>query len=327
MNARLRIILAFVMMMTWNLTTPIQAQRFLIPSDTLHNTKVIVGFGASSAIYAGFSYGLYTVWYKDFVTNHFQFFNDFNEWKQMDKFGHIQSAYFQTKICYQGAKWAGMDNKNSLLTGALYSTLFQTTIEVMDGFSPKWGFSWWDMAANTIGTSVFLTQQHFWKEQKILIKISSWPSKYPDTEILSSNSMSTYSLRERGQVLYGEGFLTRYLKDYNAQIYWLSFNPRSLLNPNTSILKWLNLAIGFGADNLYGGFTNEWQEGSDKFFLDPEAYPRIRRFYLSMDVDFEKIRTRSPFLKSMLSVFNIFKMPAPTIGVDSNGVITFYLFR
>ena len=46
-----------------------------------------------------------------------------------------------------------------------------------------------------------------------------------------------------------------------------------------------------------------------------------RQFYLSLDVDLTKIETKSHFLKTLFSVFNTIKIPAPTLQYDDfNGV-------
>ena len=122
-----------------------------------------------------FSVGLYNSWYKKHNTGSFHLFNDWNEWKHMDKFGHVYTAYFQSVLCYKGAKWTGLSNKKSMLTGMLCGGLFQTTIEIMDGFSDKWGFSFPDFGANMLGLGIFAAQQHWWNEQRIYLKVSSIP--------------------------------------------------------------------------------------------------------------------------------------------------------
>ena len=47
-----------------------------------------------------------------------------------------------------------------------------TTVEVFDGFSSEWGFSWGDMLANTTGTTLYISQELLWKEQRIVPKFS-----------------------------------------------------------------------------------------------------------------------------------------------------------
>ena len=70
-----------------------------------------------------------------------------------------------------------------------------TCIEVMDGFSKGWGFSWGDEMANAFGTALAVAQNAYWDRQKIQIKFSyasSGLAKYnpallgkkPSTQIL-----------------------------------------------------------------------------------------------------------------------------------------------
>ena len=50
-----------------------------------------------------------------------------------------------------------------------------------------------------------------------------------------------------------------------------------------------------------------------------KEYPRTRQWYLSPDIDFRKIKTKSPFLKTVFSVLNIFKIPAPALEYNTTG--------
>jgi hypothetical protein len=52
-----------------------------------------------------------------------------------------------------------------------------------------------------------------------------------------------------------------------------------------------------------------------------------RQFYLSFDVDLTKIQTKSHFLKTLFSVFNTIKVPAPTLQYDDfNGVKAHFIY-
>ena len=52
-----------------------------------------------------------------------------------------------------------------------------------------------------------------------------------------------------------------------------------------------------------------------------------RQFYLSFDIDLTKIETKSHFLKSLFSVFNTLKIPAPTLQYDDfNGVKAHFIY-
>ncbi len=303
------------------------SQSFFEPSDTLHNKRFNTALIISAATYTGFSFGLYNIWYKKYNQEAFHFFNDWGEWEHMDKAGHFHTAYFQGVLCYKGARWTGLNKKKSLLTGIVCGTLFQSTIEVMDGFSSNWGFSVTDMAANLSGTAAFALQQYYWDDQRIQIKVSSIPASYPDSPILSTDQNASTTLSKRADVLFGKNYFERFLKDYNAQTYWASVNVHSFLPDGNRWPRWLNVAFGYGAQNMYGGFNNIWSENERHFQLNAIEYPRYRQFYIGFDLDLPKLHPKNPFLKTICSMFNIFKIPSPALEVNTIGQIKFHFFR
>ena len=294
------------------------------PSPTFNKGRFNRALTISAATYTGFSTGLYLTWYKQYPTERFHLFNDMGEWKQVDKVGHIYTAYLQGVLCYKGAKWTGLSEGQSILTGVLCGSLFQTTIEVMDGFSSNWGFSLGDFGANIIGTSSYAFQQKYWGEQRILLKESSSSSSYSRDPILSVSGEASSSLHNRTNSLFGTNFFENYLKDYNSQTYWASFNISSFLPSDNNIPKWLNVAVGYGAQGLYGGFENQWEEDNQRYELD---LPRYRQYYLSLDIDLSRIDTDNYFLKTLLSMLNIIKIPAPAIEINTQGEVLFHLIH
>lgn len=302
-------------------------QQWLVPADTLHPVRSNIAFAVGGVTYLGFSTGLYYAWYKQFDRTGFHFFNDIHEWNQMDKAGHIHSAYFQGVIAYKGMRWAGMNKQKSMLTGIITGTVFQSTLEIMDGFSSKWGFSWSDMAANVVGTSTFALQQHFWDEQRISLKVSSIPVKYPEQIVFSTDQSSSMSLGKRAESLYGSNYFEKFLKDYNAQAYWASFNVHAFLADGNKWPEWLNIALGYGAENMYGGFDNVWYDQGATYILDPVLYPRYRQFYLGFDFNLPGMKPKNPFLKTIFSMLDVFRIPAPAIEINTRGEVVFHLLR
>lgn len=283
------------------------------PADTFHRERFNLAIGTAAVTYTGFSIALYNTWYKQYPQEGFHLFDDWGEWNNMDKAGHVFSSYFQSAFCYKTTKWTGLSEEQSILTGALCATLFQTTIEVMDGFSSQWGFSLSDFAANTIGISSFVAQQKYWGEQRILFKVSSWPKSYSDF-----SDLEDFTVKSRAEELFGSGFSESFLKDYNAQTIWISLNLSSFA-PNSTLPEWLNIAFGYGAENMFGGFENSWTtDNGDEYNIPLQRY---NQYYLAPDIDFTKIKTKSPFLKTVLYVLNIFKFPAPTLEYNSLGEI------
>jgi hypothetical protein len=70
------------------------------------------------------------------------------------------------------------------------------------------------------------------------------------------------------------------------------------------------VAVGNGAECKYGGRTNRWtdKEGVEH---DLTGIKRVRKFYLSPDVDLTKIPVHSKLLRSVFFVLNAIKIPAP----------------
>jgi len=57
--------------------------------------------------YTAMATGLYFAWYDKQDQSGFHFFNDWNEWQNVDKAGHVYSAYVQSGLIYDLSKWAG----------------------------------------------------------------------------------------------------------------------------------------------------------------------------------------------------------------------------
>jgi hypothetical protein len=267
--------------------------------------------GINAAAYGGSIIIFNNAWYKDFPRTSFHTFNDGREWLQMDKLGHVWGAYNASRGSAAMWKWAGIPDKKSAMIGGLTSIGYLTIIEFLDAYSVKWGWSWADMAANITGAGIFAGQQLGWKEQRIQMKFSFHTNRYGDPQ-----------LEQRADELFGESWQERILKDYNGQTHWLSANIKSFF-PSSRIPEWLNIAVGYGGDGMFGGFENKWTDklGNDISRLD---IPRKRQFYLSPDIDLTKIKTKSKFLRTSFAVLNSFKIPAPTLMIDSKGKITAY---
>lgn len=295
----------------WQLSPEYNKKRVVVSS-------LVVGTG-----YAMSSVGLYYSWYKNNDQQGFHFFNDWNEWQNVDKMGHLQASYYQAWLGYKLGKWTGLAENSAIKMGWLGGLLFQTTIEIMDGFSSKWGFSVFDVSANVLGTAVFDLQQRHWKEQRIILKMSSWPETYPNHLVKPESRLHGITLDRRAKDLYGNNFAERFMKDYNAQSYWASFNINSFSNSKV-IPKFLNVAIGYSAENMFGGFENRWEVNNEKFYAG-EEYERYHQFLLGLDIDFSRIRTKSPFLNFLLDGFNFFRLPLPAIEYNSLGEFKFHL--
>ncbi len=297
----------------------------MAPADTLNKVRFWSSAAAGLTAYTGLVIGLNEIWYKQYERTSFQLFNDVGEWQDIDKVGHLYTAYVESNLAFQIANWTGLERKKSMWLAFGMGNLFQATIEVMDGFSKKWGFSIADIGFNAAGSGLFLGQELLWKEQRMVMKFSSWQKPYPTNLIRSTNNSSTSSASQRASDLYGDAFFAGLIKDYNAQTYWVSGNIYSFLkNENSKIPRWLNVAVGYGAENMFGGFENAWEEGNARYILDEDVFPRYRQYFLSLDIDFARIKTKSKFVNTMLKLLNMLKMPAPALEVNTLGKVKFH---
>lgn len=275
------------------------------PDSSQKGRLWLVG-GISVAAYGGSLVILSKAWFEGFPKTGFHTFNDSKEWLQVDKLGHGWSAYQAGKVSASLWKWAGLTHKKAVLVGGLSGAVYLTVIEFLDAHSARWGWSWADMGANLFGSGLFISQELAWQEQKLQYKFSFHRPGYPD-------QMS----RQRAADLYGNNFYERLLKDYNGQTYWFSLNLASVFK-RSKLPAWLNLALGYGADGMLGGFENKWATAAGDT-VNRFDIPRKRQFYLSPDLDFSKFRTNSRFLKVIFDLLNMIKMPAPAIMLDSRG--------
>jgi uncharacterized protein YfiM (DUF2279 family) len=262
---------------------------------------------ANIAGYGLATYGFYTAWYKDQPTTSFHFFNDNAEWLQMDKAGHVYGAYIGSKGSMELWRWTGISRKKRILLGGLSGLAFQTMIETFDGFGENWGWSWGDFGANVVGASLLMGQEFLWNEQRIDVKFSFHRKNYQDA-----------TLNERADSLYGTGILSRMVKDYNGQTYWLSANIKSFF-PKANVPSWLNVAVGYGGEGMFEGRKNIWKDGNGNT-IDRTDIPRYRQWYIAPDINLTKIKTNNKFLKKVLFFFNAFKFPLPSIGFSKKGV-------
>jgi len=206
----------------------------------------------------------------------------------------------------------------SIWTGALVAVGLQATIEILDGFSSEWGFSMYDFTANLAGAGIWATQQAIWDDQRIKLKMSTTFVTYPE-DVVSGVPGGSTTIRDRTDDLFGTNLFQTFLKDYNAQTIWMSFNIHSFLKEESRFPKWLNIAVGYGAQNMYGGFENKWMIDDNTFTLDPAIYPRYRQWYFSPDIDLSRLKVQSKFLKTILCMANIFKFPAPALVINGKG--------
>ena len=258
---------------------------------------------AESAITAIGLIGLNYLWYKKFPRSRFHLFNDGNEWLNMDKVGHATTAYNMSNLQYNMMRSSGVNNNQSIWIAGLTALGFQTIIEIFDGFSKKWGFSVTDMIANVVGTTLFMSQQFAFNEQRVQLKFSFrktiYPSYYPAE--LGKNKWQSW------------------LKDYNGQTYWLTINPSTFMKTNTTFPKWLNASIGYGAEGMIGANKNPTVINGKEI----PYYKRYRQYYISMDADLSRMDMNNTSPKALLSLPRLIKFPFPAIELSKHAPVKY----
>lgn len=234
-------------------------------------------------------------WYAQYDRGPLQSFDDSGEWLQMDKMGHLFSAYTLGSWGHALMRDCGASPSASRWIGGSLGLAFLTGVEVLDGTSTGWGFSWSDMAANVLGTGLFIGQDAAWGEQRMVMKFSAHHTEYA-------------ALRPD---LLGSGTMERILKDYNGQTIWLSFGLERFL-PEVGFPTWLGFAVGYGAEGMVSAEPPQGDAGA------PTPY---RQIYLSPDIDLTRIPVRSKFLRTTLFVLNGIKFPLPGVEFTSTGEV------
>ena len=247
----------------------------------------------ASALYAGSMTGLYYLWYADYPKSSFHFINDCGQWLSMDKIGHVTSSYWIGRIGYESLRWSGVEKNKAIWYGGTWGFVYLTTVEIFDGFSEEWGASGCDLAANVIGTGLFIGQQLLWDDQPLTLKFSFSPSEYA----------------EYRPDLLGESFIEQMVKDYNGQTYWLSANIASVLPESSKFPRWLDVSFGYSGEGMLGASSNPPDFNGEPL----PAFDRYSQYLLSFDVDLTKIKTNNETLRLIFNVIGFIKIPFPAV--------------
>jgi len=285
------LLLAFIFISSFGSAQP---KKDSVDTRKLNNFLLISGVAYGATLFS-----LSEVWYKNQENQPFQFFDDSREWQQMDKAGHFYSAFHISQVSHNFLHNAGVPDKKSAIYGSIIGAALLLPIEIFDGFSAAYGASWSDLAANTLGASFFLGQKLLWKQVRIHPKFS-----FHQTQVAPLRPGTL-----------GNGLHEEFIKDYNGQTYWLSFDVYSFISgakPESKFPKWLNLAVGYGADNMMYARHYQNQEA---------GHTPYRQIYLSLDFDLSHYRlppTRltNKILNGALYVVNMIHLPAPALSYD-----------
>ena len=252
------------------------------PASTFHPYRFWVGTGATVAADLAVMVGLNQLWYSGYERSRFHWHNDWNNWLQQDKIGHMITAWHIARVFGAYGTWAGLSRKQAGLYGGVVSTLFQSQIEVLDGFSEAWGASWGDLIFNTVGGAIGGLQVAYPELHAFTIKYGYHRSPFYDQDL---------------------SYIGNALKDYDGISYWMVVRPEMLLSDQwkTRWPDWLALSIGISADGLAEA-------------LSTPAHPHQRVFLVGLDLDFlRSIQWPHRWMQIAAEFFSFIRIPAPAL--------------
>jgi hypothetical protein len=181
-----------------------------------------------------------------------------------------------------------------------------TSFEVLDGTSAEWGFSPGDLIANTVGAGMAIGQDALWHEQRIAFKFSS--------------HQTDYAALRPGTL--GSNWRERVMKDYNGQTYWLSANLHSFMQEERNFPRWLDVSVGYSIDGMIDG-RGQLIDFQDNLSVGLQGKSQ---FFLSLDADLWRIKTKKKWLRTVLKGIGFIKIPAPAIEFSKGGPTWHWLY-
>jgi hypothetical protein len=204
----------------------------------------------------------------------FHVVNDWNYALNIDKVGHFYGANLISKLFSGSLQWAGIEEKKSMIYGALLATVFGLYVEFEDGFATDWGFSPGDAGADILG-AWYPVAQHY---SPFLRNFNFKWSYIPTTQLKT-------------------GVKKIFIDDHEGQTMWLSISINNFLPSKIEKFypDFLNIAIGYGVKDLdgYGGGKRE--------------------FYIALDYDLEKLPGDGWLWNFIKKNLNYIRLPGPAI--------------
>jgi hypothetical protein len=208
----------------------------------------------------------------------FHFEEDLIYAKNVDKVGHLYGANVLTFVFSRSLQWANLPEEKSILWGAIGSTLFQTYVEVEDGFSKYWGFDRVDFASDVVGAWYPFAQHHVPFLKNFNFRFSYLPKTVNEPTGIPGQKHNL-------------------LDDYEGQTLWLTLTMKNLL-PGSISESWpdfLCLSLGVAV-------------------RDNNSPNRYLVWYLAPDLDMTKIiPPNTPFLKTLGEALNFIHFPLPAV--------------
>lgn len=193
-----------------------------------------------------------------------------------DKLGHFYFPYAVTNLYGQVFTWCGIDSTTSLWMAGGLGLAHQTFVEIRDGFSAEWGFSWGDFGANLLGAGYPIAQHYITPLRDFDFKVSYYPSEK-----------------------FEAGAYKAIIDDYESTYHWLSADLHNILPANLRRYwpAWINVALGHSVKDLdlHGAGHHE--------------------LYLSLDWNLEGLPGDGWFWNLLKRNLNLYHLPAPAVRI------------
>lgn len=255
--------------------------------------SLIVG-GAYSATLIGMHINQRNAWWSDKRTA-FHFQEDWSFALQVDKCGHFYGAYMVSYFMSEGLMESGFSWESATNYGSALGLIYQTWVEIEDGYGAEWGFSPSDWYADFAGALYFLGQHNIPVLQNFTPKFSYIPAKWLNEPVMN-----------RAKTIFD---------DYNSSSFWLSANVYNLLPQDFKKywLPWLNVAVGYRVS------------GIDAAQSDKATTTTARWYLIGLDYNLvELLPEGKGFWNWARQTLNYVKFPAPAVEI-SNGHAQFRL--
>jgi hypothetical protein len=92
----------------------------------------------------------------------------------------------------------------------------------------------------------------------------------------------------------------------------------SFLPEQSRFPKWLNLALGYGVQNMI--YASDHQN-------EIAGYDAYRQYYLAIDFDLSYLSGRSKFLNTMLYLVDLIHLPAPALEYNRADGFKFHFLK
>lgn len=232
--------------------------------------------GASIGVFTAVHLQQYNSWWKGELTK-FHFKDDFNQVLNADKFGHAYFSFLISDLLSRSLLWVGVNESSALVWGGAGSLIFQTYVEIEDGFRPSLGFSISDWISNAMGAFLPYARSRFDFLKAVNFKISMFPSEK-----------------------FKSGAHRFIVDDYESLYFWLSFDVSKFWKTeffSQWFIDFFDVAVGYGVKQI------DWR-GNGKVEI-----------FLSIDYDLSKIPTNIWLLRQIFQMLGYYHFPSPTLRI------------